>query len=206
MEVITYKNWETYFQNELGESYPAQEIKSLYTIAVQHFTGWSSAQYQVNKENEISAKGISFLKGTLSELKQGKPIQYILKETFFYGLKIAVDENVLIPRPETEELVDWMLKEMKNNAKILDVGTGSGCIPIALKKNRQDLRVIGIDVYEQALHVARGNAQHNAVDIEFVNLDILSDELGNLAKHKFEVIVSNPPYVRRSESITCIAM
>lgn len=129
------------------------------------------------------------------------PIQYLLGKTSFYGLDFEVNENVLIPRPETEELVDWILESQKSKAesrklKILDIGTGSGCIAVSLAKNLSDAKVFAIDVSEKALATAKKNAEINAVEITFISQNILeTQDLGQ----KFDIIVSNPPYVRHLE-------
>ena len=138
----------------------------------------------------------------LSELMLGKPIQYILGVTEFYGLPFLVNENVLIPRPETEELVELILKEEgkgkreKGKVRVLDIGTGSGCIPIALKKNLPNADVYAIDISEKALATAQKNAEFNTVAIHFLLKNILeTEDLGQ----QFDIIVSNPPYVRHLE-------
>ena len=137
----------------------------------------------------------------LEQLKKEIPIQYILGVTHFYGLEFEVNSAVLIPRPETEELVDWIvqkskIKNQKSKLKILDIGTGSGCIAIALAKNLPNVQVFALDVSEQALATAKTNAELNQVTIQFLHQSILETE--NLGQ-QFDVIVSNPPYVRELE-------
>ena len=145
----------------------------------------------------------------LTELKTYKPIQYILGETEFYGLPFLVNENVLIPRPETEELVQLILVESQKSKvksfKILDIGTGSGCIPISLKKNLPSAEVFAIDVSKNALEVAQKNAEINRVEVNFIEANILLTDSLALPTHNsqlttlFDIIVSNPPYVRNLE-------
>jgi len=131
-------------------------------------------------------------------LKNFEPIQYILGETEFYGLKLAVNPFVLIPRPETEELVQWIIKsQLPENCKILDIGTGSGCIALALKNELKNAEVFGTDISENALVVARQNAIKNNLDVDFFQADILKWE--KIDWKTFDVIVSNPPYIRESE-------
>ena len=137
----------------------------------------------------------------LSQLKLERPIQYILGKAHFCELGFRVDENVLIPRPETEELVYWILKEVQKRIfrevlRILDIGTGSGCIAISLAKNLPNAKVYALDVSKEALRLARQNARDNGVDIVFLETDILSAEA---LKDEFDIIVSNPPYVREME-------
>ncbi|QNL21956.1 peptide chain release factor N(5)-glutamine methyltransferase [Hyphobacterium sp. CCMP332] len=145
----------------------------------------------------INEKDVQDLYKSLLELKANKPIQYVLGETEFMGLKFKVNENVLIPRPETEELISWILKEDVSEKAILDIGTGSGCIPIAIAiKGAASAKVFGMDISQSALEVAIHNAKMNKVDIEFIQDDILSPSASNW---KYDIIVSNPPYVRESE-------
>ena len=141
----------------------------------------------------------------LEQLKLEIPVQYLLGKTSFYGLDFEVNENVLIPRPETEELVEWILSNnliiQKSNPetsglKILDIGTGSGCIAISLAKNIPNATVFAIDVSEKALATAKKNAEHNAVEVTFINQNILETED---LRQQFDIIVSNPPYVRNLE-------
>jgi release factor glutamine methyltransferase len=141
---------------------------------------------------------------SLQRLKSEEPIQYILGETDFYGLSFKLNSNVLIPRPETEELVDWMLTRQPttNNQQlnILDIGTGSGCIAISLAKSLKNTKVYALDVSSDALKIAEENAKLNQVEAEFIEKDILKIEDGRLKTDlKFDVIVSNPPYVREQE-------
>lgn len=130
-----------------------------------------------------------------------KPIQYITGEAWFYGLQFEVNENTLIPRPETEELVEWIVESQKSKAKsqkleILDIGTGTGCIPISLKANLPEANISAIDISEKALEVAKRNATSNKVEINFIQTNILEEEDLHT---QFDVIVSNPPYVRNLE-------
>lgn len=132
-------------------------------------------------------------------LREKKPIQYIFGETEFYGLRFFVNENVLIPRPETEELIEQiLLSHPKSQVKILDIGTGSGCIPIVLKKHLPQSSVSAIDVSEKALELAKVNAEYHQTDIDFLHMDFLRDPTKDLPK--FDIIVSNPPYIAQSEA------
>jgi release factor glutamine methyltransferase len=144
------------------------------------------------------------LEESLQQLLLHKPIQYVLGETWFYNLKIKVNEAVLIPRPETEELVKWMIDDLKgNNEKlsILDIGTGSGCIPIALKKQLPQFDISAIDISADALVVAKQNAAINETPVEWIQLDLLNKDAWNLLP-AFDIIVSNPPYIPVNEKAT----
>jgi release factor glutamine methyltransferase len=154
---------------------------------------------------EITESYVKKWQTIISELKTEKPIQYITGEAWFYGLRFEVNENTLIPRPETEELVEWIVKGLKEKGKeqrVLDIGTGSGCIPIALKKEIPNAAVFAIDISEKALEMARKNALDNQVEVNFIQQDILQSSTLQLSKSSnllFDVIVSNPPYVRNLE-------
>jgi release factor glutamine methyltransferase len=167
----------------------------------------------LNPEMEMDALQLLRWESVLSELKKEKPIQYILGETEFYGLPFLVNENTLIPRPETEELVAWIIESTKYEVQntrlnLLDIGTGSGCIAISLAKNLSNAQVAAIDVSEKALVIAKENAKVNAVDVNFIQTDILKvDDLDQLPTSNFQlpthfdIIVSNPPYVRNLEKV-----
>jgi release factor glutamine methyltransferase len=149
----------------------------------------------------FSEEEIAAWNSILEQLKLEIPIQYLLGKTSFYGLDFEVNENVLIPRPETEELVDWILERQQptgngRNLKILDIGTGSGCIAISLAKNLPNAQVFAIDVSEKALATAKKNAESNAVKVTFISRNILDAED---LEQEFDIIVSNPPYVRNLE-------
>jgi release factor glutamine methyltransferase len=148
--------------------------------------------YSLNKEE------MDLLNQSLERLKKNEPLQYITGKAYFYGLEFEVSPAVLIPRPETEELVDWLIEnhKNKNNLKILDIGTGSGCIAISLAKNLPNAEVSAIDISAEALNIARNNAILNHVKVDFINADILTLQI---LDQNYDVIVSNPPYVRELE-------
>ena len=137
----------------------------------------------------------------IGELKKYRPIQYILGETEFYGLPFETCPAALIPRPETEELVDWIVRDYDKNAPlaVVDVGTGSGCIAVALKNNFNNANVWAIDICENALTLAKRNAEKNGAEIKFLCKDVLSDGMMGFERNFMDVIVSNPPYVTPSE-------
>lgn len=192
----TYKNL---FINALNDIYPSLEIESFYKILLQHFK-ISQIDIALNPATELKADELKFMDEAIIQLKKEIPIQYIIGETEFFGLTFKVNKNVLIPRPETEELVQWIINDFKNNQQkkltILDIGTGSGCIAISLAKNLPQAKVFAIDVSEEALKVARENAHLNNVSIEFLKINILEEQK---LSEQFDIIVSNPPYVRLQE-------
>lgn len=189
-----------YFHLQLDELYPKEEVDSFLFLTFSSLKGYSRVDLQLNKEERLSESELLGFIQVVKQLKQFKPVQYILGETEFYGLNFKVNDNVLIPRPETEELVDWIIKDNAANPaiSILDIGTGSGCIAISLAKNLKNSSVAAIDVSEGALRLARENAALNEVEVQFLKKDILNtDRLSDFGKYK--VIVSNPPYVLESE-------
>ena len=154
-----------------------------------------------NPEKEITPAANKLIQNTLQQLLLHKPIQYVLGEAWFYRMKIKVNEHVLIPRPETEELVEQLIKDRKSKLTdpvILDIGTGSGCIPIAIKKNLPACRITGIDVSEDALALAKENASMHNAHITFTQLDFL-DESTWASLPLCDIIISNPPYIPVSE-------
>nr|WP_299388804.1 peptide chain release factor N(5)-glutamine methyltransferase [Allomuricauda sp.] len=190
----------TIFHKELDAIYAAEEVDSFFYRCIEHYFQLErfvlvlQPKYMLTKEEEAP------LFHALSELKLKKPIQYILGVAHFMDLELKVDKRVLIPRPETEELVEWIISERgtgTSNITILDIGTGSGCIAIALAKKMPQAKVFALDVSVEALQLARENANLNGVQITFLQHNILDPglELAN----KFDIIVSNPPYVRELE-------
>ncbi|MFZ4670928.1 MAG: peptide chain release factor N(5)-glutamine methyltransferase [Flavobacterium sp.] len=196
------KNYKTIFLNELASLYDEKEIESFFYLVLEKFHYQKRIDLALNPEMILDEKQASLWNSVVVELKKQKPIQYILGVTEFYGLPFIVNENVLIPRPETEELVDLIItnesRENREEGKvsILDIGTGSGCIAITLAKNLSNAEVFAIDVSEEALEVAKKNAVLNNVDVTFHLKDIL--KVDNL-EQQFDTIVSNPPYVRNLE-------
>ncbi|TYP99061.1 release factor glutamine methyltransferase [Tenacibaculum adriaticum] len=196
---MTLQNFRVFFNEELSELYPKTEIDAFFFRLIENKLGLQLVDIFVKQDYNIPSDKILDLNKVLECLKKEVPIQYILGETEFYGLPFIVNENVLIPRPETEELVSWVLEEAKNKKKdisILDIGTGSGCIPISIKKNLPNSVVFAIDVSDKALIVARQNAEVNKIKINFLKQDIL--QVNNL-QQTFDIIISNPPYIRELE-------
>jgi release factor glutamine methyltransferase len=181
-----------YFKAELLGITQEREIISWAYIVIQHLLGYNRSDCIIHADKEITIEISDDIKQIIEELKRQKPLQHILGKAEFYGLKFKVNKHTLIPRPETEELVDWILKEDFNSA--LDIGTGSGCIAIALAKNTT-AQIVAIDNCEKALEVAKANAKLNKVNINFSMQDLLKSS----SLSKVDVIVSNPPYVLESE-------
>jgi release factor glutamine methyltransferase len=187
------------FHTELDAIYGKEEVSSFFYLLIEHYLGLERFILAVQPELIITKEEESPLFAALSKLKLQVPIQYIIGKANFMDLDFVVNKNVLIPRPETEELVRWILDDFstaQSDLKILDIGTGSGCIAISLAKNLPNAKVYALDVSQEALAVAKETAELNGVEIYFVNADIL--EVNDL-DDKFDIIVSNPPYVRMLE-------
>ncbi len=209
---MTIKEAKIYIHNEISGFYPENEISAFIRIIFSDVFNISSVE-TVLKENEKFSKEKNFkITKIVSRLKNFEPLQYIIGHTEFYDLKFKVTPDVLIPRPETEELVNLIISENKTrkNFKIIDIGTGSGCIAISLAKNLFSAEIFALDISSEALKVAESNALNNSVKVSFFQEDILRNVASNkrltnvasekrLANQKFDIIVSNPPYVRFSE-------
>jgi release factor glutamine methyltransferase len=187
-----------FIAEELGTFYPPGEVDSFIRLIAESVWGLGYSDLVLKQFRPVNPEENDRILEIVARLKNHEPIQYVLGETEFYGNRFKVSPAVLIPRPETEELVDWILKsEIKPEAKILDIGTGSGCIAISLKKGNPDFEVTAMDISEEALLVANENAALNRSEIKFFRYDILSSE--PLPRQVWDVIVSNPPYVTESE-------
>ncbi len=190
-----------YIEHELTSFYPDSEIKSFSRLIVNHVCKIKPYEFFLYKDIKIPENERKEIIAIVDSLKKQKPLQYILGETEFFGLTFFVDERVLIPRPETEELVELILKNHQKPEKlnILDIGTGSGCIAIALSKYLPDSDIYAIDISEEALIVAKKNAEQNKVKVNFSPSDILCHLPDYLSDIRFDIIVSNPPYITPSE-------
>ena len=204
------KQYKTHFFDSLRNIQDEQEIESFFFILTEYLHNLKRVDVALNPNFELSEDDVEKWNAILAELQLEKPIQYITGEAWFYGLRFEVNENTLIPRPETEELVDWILSssitQHPTPLAILDIGTGSGCIPISLKANLPQANVSAIDVSEKALEVAKRNATSNKVEINFIQTNIIEvEDLSQLPTSNFQpptfidIIVSNPPYVRNLE-------
>lgn len=202
---MNLKDFRTLFNNELTDLYPKTEIDAFFFRLIEDKLGFQLMDVFTKQDAIISSDDLSVMNSVLERLKKQEPIQYILGKTNFYGLSFVVNKNVLIPRPETEELVSWILNEIEKRVakeqnttplNLLDIGTGSGCIAISLKNNLENSAVFGLDISEEALKVATENATKNKVEVNFIKADILNTEK---LHQKFDIIISNPPYVRELE-------
>jgi len=201
---MTILEFKKYFKNELSELYTEAESAQLYSIFMYETVGFDRFQQRRFAHQELLISDEEDLKKILIELKTGKPYQQILGYTEFYGLRFSVDENVLIPRPETEELLELIIERLKSfsfgegfRMRILDIGTGSGIIPITLKKHFSNTEISAMDISEKALEIAKKNAEFHQTEINFIQADYLNTEL----TEKYDVIISNPPYIGIDENV-----
>lgn len=186
------------FRQELLSIYEPREVESFISLAFDEVLAFDKVDIFMKGDTAIPDQLTTRFFSILEGLKSQQPIQYILGKMVFYGLPIRVNSSVLIPRPETEELVHWILEEdFKSRCTVLDLGTGSGCIAIALKDNLRQAQVYGLDNSIAPLNLAQHNAKANNLNINFFQFDILEQE--SLGFMKFDLMVSNPPYVRLSE-------
>lgn len=205
------KQYRNYFNETLKTIYPITEIDSFFFLLLEEYLGFRRVDIVLKSDFKITQETLNLLQSATKQLEQEVPLQYIIGKTEFYGLPFVVNKHVLIPRPETEELVACVVSESSRvktfntstkqttetkQLKILDIGTGSGCIPISLKKQLPFAKISAIDISKEALTVAKKNAVLNNVDIHFILQDILKTVA--LDQH-YDIIISNPPYVRESE-------
>ena len=181
-----------FFKKELADVSNSREIFNWAYITINNLFGYDRANCIINQNQKISLHQRKKIKRIVSQLKKNKPIQYILEECVFFDLKFKVNSSVLIPRPETEELVKWILKDEFKS--IIDIGTGSGCIAISIAKNK-NVNVHAIDISNTSIKLAKKNADFHGVSINFLNIDILTENISN----KVDIVVSNPPYVLKKE-------
>ncbi len=189
-----------HIQQMLLKNFPdLQERNVLTSMILQRITGLSKTEIAIHPDFRVNESDIVWLKNALEDLNDHKPIQYVVGYEEFYGLKFNVDKHVLIPRPETEELVKWVLDDhaiSKAPLSVIDFGTGSGCIAVSLKHQRPDWSVSSLDKSVEALKVAQSNALQNGVEVDFMENDLLYFKP---MSRKFDLVVSNPPYIRNSE-------
>jgi len=200
------KDIQNVFHKELDGIYGSNEVDSFFYMLIEAYFNLPKYITALEPNYVISKADETKLFAALAELNNQKPIQYILGETEFYSLPFTVNTNVLIPRPETEELVDWIInchskQQEESQLNMLDIGTGSGCIAISLAKHLFEAKVNAVDVSQDALKTAAQNAKINDVTINFIEADISNNEAWDFLFRdlKFDVIVSNPPYVRQLE-------
>ncbi len=196
MTLIDVRN---YYRKTLKDYYSKNEIDFYFKILINSFFNWDSTLIALNPKKQLTILESSKLIKTINNLKKFKPIQYITGESFFMGLKFKVNKNVLIPRQETEELVEWIIndnRDFQNKINVIDIGTGSGCIAISLSKKKRNFNLTAIDNSDKSILVAKENARLNKVKINFINNDILKP-LND--KTIYDIIISNPPYIADSE-------
>lgn len=197
---MTFKEIKSSFRTVLSPFFDEQEVDSFFYLVLEKLHQLKRIDLALQPDLKVSAVELERWNLVLAQLKTQQPIQYILGQTFFCDLLFKVNEHTLIPRPETEELVYWILDEINNqnkfNSIIVDIGTGTGCIPISLKKNLPESNVFAIDISKEALKIAQENAKMNEVEVHFMQKNIL--ETSDL-QHQFDIIISNPPYVRQLE-------
>ena len=195
MKLIEFRS---YFRSQLKKVSSVEQSDDFLKRITQNYFGWDAVKFGLEPDYQLSDFELSKLSIALRDLEREKPLQYILGTSHFMNLDFEVNSFVLIPRPETEELVEWILKN-ENDASpktILDIGTGSGCIAIALKQGAPNWKISAVDVSEKALLVAKKNAKNNELDVEFYLEDILDEPSWPIG---LDIIVSNPPYVLPSE-------
>ncbi|MCW3101747.1 MAG: prmC [Bacteroidetes bacterium] len=192
-----------FFRDELGGIYEPEELNAVIRYCFEEVMAIKGVQLDMQDERTVSESELLKFNFAVKGLKKEKPLQYIFGKADFYGMKFLVNEHVLIPRPETEELVHQLINDVNASAlqppfSILDIGTGSGCIPVTLKKHLPQAVVSALDVSEEALALAKRNAELNAVEVSFFKEDILSPS-AELFSSSYDIIVSNPPYICLSE-------
>lgn len=196
---MTLSEIRTNFEQRLQDRYPPEELQSFFTILCEDYLNIDRLQLALDRDREVSEAITKKFYSAIERLSDFEPIQYIVGYTDFYGLRFMVNQHVLIPRPETEELVAWIIDDVKggkvSGTHILDIGTGSGCIAVSLA-NELEARVAGLDISEEALQLAQQNAKDNATKAAFEKRNVLTTET---LKDTYTIMVSNPPYVRASE-------
>lgn len=189
-----------YYSSELSEVFTEGEVRQILRVVFSHFLSFSPNELPLHYEDRVGESELLKLHFAFKDLKKQRPLQYVLGKAAFMDLDFFVKEGVLIPRPETEELVQWILDtySSEDEPSILDIGTGSGCIPICLAHYLPKSKVSSVDVSAEALQIAQKNASDNKVEVEFYEKNALDSEvMESLAM--FDCIVSNPPYVRNME-------
>lgn len=197
---MTLKELKSTFITQLSEVYPSQEVESIFTVLSESFLNYTRLETVLKADESLSEEIIKHFENAISRLKRQEPVQYICGKTQFYSLPFKVDKHTLIPRPETEGLVRWIIddenKKQTKSKTLLDIGTGSGCIAISLAKNLKDIDVSALDFSPEALKTAHKNSVLNSVKVTFFELDLLNEQT---LPQRYDIMVSNPPYVRELE-------
>ena len=195
--MLKIKDIRKYLKDSLASQYPDSELRGFYNWIVEYLFNFSNMDALMQAEKYLEENNITEIERIVSLLKKEKPIQQIVGYAWFYGHKFSVNKQVLIPRPETEELVDWILKDKPEHKSILDVGTGSGCIPISLALN-SSAKVSTMDVSELAIQQAKENAETLKASVHFIQADVFAEDT-ILKLDYYDIIISNPPYVLESD-------
>jgi release factor glutamine methyltransferase len=201
---MTFNEARVSIWKQLDAVYDPEEAKNVADLLLEHVTGLTRAGQLSVKKNYLTCTQLESLDSIIDRLKKNEPVQYVLGEAWFAGLKFKVNPHVLIPRPETEELVDWVTKELENEKrekaelKLIDIGTGSGCIPVTLKKKLPHSEVTAVEVCSETIFTATENALVHQTGINFILLDFLNETCWNQLG-KYDVIISNPPYIKKNE-------
>ena len=198
---MTYRQWQEKFLRELGGVYDAQEIRSVFGLVLELGLGIGRTAYHLNADKPCSLQEEQQLAGYLDRLLKHEPVQYVLGKAHFCGWEVLVAPGVLIPRQETEELIAWIIEDWRGreSVRIIDFGTGSGCIAISLAKSLSGSKVWGIDISERALELAGRNAALQGVELQGIEADMLAMGAADLPV-SVDIMVSNPPYVMRGEA------
>lgn len=186
-------------KHQLTSIYDSLELNSIVNMLIEEVTGWDALHQNIHKNDSLEEAQSNLLDAYVQQLLTGKPIQYIIQKAWFMGQPYLVNEHVLIPRPETEELVEWIVSYaaiVNKPLAILDIGTGSGCIPIALKMALPNANISSIDISKAAIEVAKQNAATHKTEITFIEQDILQTKQ---LQDRYDIIVSNPPYIPNRE-------
>ncbi len=198
---MTLSEFRSTLKETLQASYSKNELDQLAKHLLMNRLKLDTTSYLLAADVEMSEEVLMQLRSDIQRLSRHEPLQYVLGSTSFYGLEIQCNPAALIPRPETEELVDWVLSEVQmTSCNVIDLGTGTGCIPLAIKAKRPLWNVSGIDVSQEALALARSNALNLGLDVRFKAADLLKDFSDLVFKGTFDVVVSNPPYIPRTDA------
>jgi len=202
---MTLSEFRSALKDTLQDFYSNSELDQLAKSLLMSRMNLNSTAYLLASEAEVSDEVLEQLRSDVQRLSMHEPLQYVLGNTSFYGLEIQCNPAALIPRPETEELVDWVLSEVQlPSCALIDLGTGTGCIPLAIKAKRPSWQVSAIDVSQDALALARSNAFRLALDVRFEAADLLTDFSDLAIKDKFNVVISNPPYIPNEDAMSML--
>lgn len=197
----TVKSAKYYFKDRLKDTFSERELRMMFQLSLQKRLNLSPSELLLSDSLRLSESDLLYFRSIVKRLLDSEPFQYVLGETEFYGLHLKTDKRALIPRPETEELVDWIVQSGDcNHSVVVDLCSGSGCIALALKSAIPEATVTGFDVSEKALELSGENAVSNGLDVRFGKLDVLHEELP-FEDNTVDIIVSNPPYITENEQV-----